>query len=322
MDTFLQRHQNQIQGVISCFDRIIITGTFPDICYPSVLASLLYSKKIRLFDYPRWAEPYREEIRENAERVARENQIEIEFIKKNEFRKEKRIREIVKKRGEEPGLVHIFSAMERCASFQPWHDKKTGKTYLKPTESKCLHYYFYFIDKHLGLCYLRVPTWAPFRLQFYFNGHNALASKLNQQGIDYMFLDNSLVNITDYDRAQQFADHLQIDILHRRLDQYARQYCPVIRHFPSGCHWSLMQAEYATDVVFKRQEDLKPLYEEISRQAVLVVKAAMIFIPGLKEHGLSIIWGRPPSRCMTSTVLFFALKQRLMTSPFLNTTGR
>lgn len=31
---------------------------------------------------------------------------------------------------------------------------------------------------------MRVPTWSPFRLQFYFNGHNLLASKLdsNYQG--------------------------------------------------------------------------------------------------------------------------------------------
>ena len=35
-------------------------------------------------------------------------------------------------------------------------------------------YYFYFIDEDYGLCYLRVPTWAPFRLQFYCNAHNWL----------------------------------------------------------------------------------------------------------------------------------------------------
>jgi len=33
-------------------------------------------------------------------------------------------------------------------------------------DKKCLHYCFYFIDEEFGLCYLRVPTWAPFRLQF------------------------------------------------------------------------------------------------------------------------------------------------------------
>ena len=46
---------------------------------------------------------------------------------------------------EQPGLVHVFSAMEPCASYTPWHDKKTGCTYLKPATSKCLHYYFYFV---------------------------------------------------------------------------------------------------------------------------------------------------------------------------------
>jgi len=48
------------------------------------------------------------------------------------------------------------------------------------TRNKCLHYYFYFINEELGLCYLRVPTWCPFRLQFYFNGHNRLARTENR----------------------------------------------------------------------------------------------------------------------------------------------
>ncbi len=62
----------------------------------------------------------------------------------------------------------------RIFTYRPWHDKATGKTFLKFDQSKCLHYYFYFIDKKLGLCYLHVPTWAPFRLQFYMNGYNLL----------------------------------------------------------------------------------------------------------------------------------------------------
>ncbi|MEQ6340844.1 MAG: hypothetical protein M3A44_04115 [Gammaproteobacteria bacterium] len=45
-------------------------------------------------------------------------------------------------------------------------------TFLRSTPGKCLHYYFYFIDEEVGLCYLRVPTWRPFRLQFYCNGHS------------------------------------------------------------------------------------------------------------------------------------------------------
>ena len=70
------------------------------------------------------------------------------------------------------GLLHIISAMEACDTYKPWHDKHTHRTFLRPDTGKCLHYYFYFIDAELGLIYLRVPTWCPFRLQFYCNGHS------------------------------------------------------------------------------------------------------------------------------------------------------
>ena len=75
-------------------------------------------------------------------------------------------------------------AMEACPSYGPWHDKGSGNTFLRAQSGKCLHYYFYFIDEEFGLCYLRVPTWAPFGLQFYCNGHSALALSLEREGIE------------------------------------------------------------------------------------------------------------------------------------------
>jgi hypothetical protein len=109
------------------------------------------------------------------------------------------IKAIVAERGNEPGLVHIFSAIA-CRSF----------TFLKPTPGKCLHYYVYFIDPDLGRCYLRVPTWAPFRLQFYFNGHNALARQLHKAGIAFTLRDNAFLDIADWDRAQALADRFSL----------------------------------------------------------------------------------------------------------------
>jgi hypothetical protein len=43
--------------------------------------------------------------------------------------------------------------------------------------------------------------------------------------------------------------------------------------FGVGYHWSLMQVEYSTDLVFRSETTLGPLYEQLSRQAVLAVKA-------------------------------------------------
>jgi hypothetical protein len=163
MAALTERYASKIRGVLSCFDRVVITGTLPDICYADAMSSHLRSKGIRIFDYTQFVEPLRDEIRFQAEELAQKNELEIEFIRKKDFRKEERIKEIIARRGDHPGLVHIFSAMESCPSFKPWHDKKTGKTFLRGTEAKCLHYYFYFILEDLGLCYLRVPTWARHR---------------------------------------------------------------------------------------------------------------------------------------------------------------
>jgi len=273
MQLFTERHAEKIRGSLGCYDRVVITGTCPSIGHAEAATTYFYIHKIRIFDYAQWASSFRDEIRANAEWLARENGLEVEFIRKRNFRKEDRVKKVLEQRGAHPGLVHVFSAMEPCDSYQPWHDKKTGKTFLKWDAGKCIHYYFYFIDPELGLCYLRVPTWAPFRLQFYYNGHNELAAKLAKKGIAYTMMDNAFADIADWGKAQQMADSIRPDRLHKRLDRLAQLYCPVIRHFCSY-HWSLMQLEYATDIVFRRQADLQPLYEELVRTAIHAVKPA------------------------------------------------
>jgi hypothetical protein len=271
--TILDRYSKQIEGVLSCFDRVVIRGTLPGLCFAAGMTSYLNQQGIRIFDYPRFAEPLRDEIRANAERLAAESGVEIEFMRKSTSRKEDRIQEILAERGHHPGLVHILSAMEACDSYKPWFDKGTRRAFLKPDSGKCLHYYFYFVDEELGLCYLRVPTWCPFRLQFYFNGHNWLASKLRRAGMIHQVLDNAFVAIEDFDAAQRLSDEVDIAGLHRTLDGYAKVFCPIIRNLGVDYHWSLMQIEYATDIIFKRQIDLKPVYEVIARTAIHAVKA-------------------------------------------------
>jgi hypothetical protein len=273
MSLLTDRYVEQIAGVISCYDRLVITGTLPGVCYAEGMAAYLRSQGIRLFDYARFVEPLREEIRQNAERLAREHGLAIEFIRAvHAFRKEERIRAILATRGEQPGLVHICAAMEPCTAFMPWHDKATGRTTLRYKDGKCLHYYFYLIDPEFGLCYLRVPTWAPFRLQFYCNGHNWLSGQLRQDGIAVAPLDNTFRALGDYAHAQALADAFPAARLHRTLDALAAHYCPVLAHFGVTYHWSLMQVEYATDLIFRRQDDLRPLYETLVRTAVHAVK--------------------------------------------------
>lgn len=277
MASLLERYSDKIRGVISCYDRVIIKGTLPGFCYAQGMTSYLYLQKIRIFDYPKWAEPLKEQIRANAEEIAEKNGITIEFLRKaKDFRKEELIKKILKKRGDHPGLVHIFSAMEPCESYKPWHDKTTGKTFLKPDSGKCLHYYFYFIDPKFGLCFLRVPTWAPFKVTFYFNGHNRLASQLDKKKIGNRLLENAFTNIDDFSQAQKLSDDFSVSCLHQSLDHFVSLYCPVVKNLGTSYHWSLSQVEYSTDIVFKKQEDLKNIYDALTRTAIHAVKPDQI----------------------------------------------
>jgi len=268
-----EKYAEQISGTLTCYDRIIIQGIIPEWSHAEGMSGYFYGNSLKVFEYAKFSQPLTEKVRENAENIAKANGIEIEFIRKTQaFRKEDRIRAIMEEKGVTEGLVHIFSAMESCNTYKPWHDKVSGKTYLKYETSKCLHYYFYFIDRELGLCYMRVPTWCPFRLQFYMNGHNLLAYKLNKRGIAYELLDNAFISISDFETAQKLSDRINPEGLHKILDIFAERYCPIAKTFGMGYAWTIMQAECATDIVFKKQEYLQPMYDEIIRTAIHTVK--------------------------------------------------
>ena len=138
----------------------------------------------------------------------------------------------------------------------------------------------------LGLGYVRVPTWCPFRLQVYLNGHHWLAAQLRQHRIDFTLLDNAFTQIADWKQAQRLADSRQAEKIHHKLDEFAQRYCPVIARWAASYHWSPDQTEYATDIVFRRQADLQGLSDNLTRTAIHAVKPEHVatFL-GKKVHG-------------------------------------
>ena len=145
----LDRYAKDIEGILGCYDRLIITGRLVDVGHPNALTALLRRLNIRCFDLGVFAEPLRDQVRDNALRLARQAGLEIQYLERKGLRKEARGAEMLERRGRHPGLVHIFSAMEACQCFKPWHDEPSGRAGLKLTGGRCLHYSFYFIDERL-----------------------------------------------------------------------------------------------------------------------------------------------------------------------------
>ena len=68
-----ERYCERLAGVLSCYDRIIVTGTLPGACYADGMTAFLSARQVRIFDYPRFAEPLRDRVRERAATALRES---------------------------------------------------------------------------------------------------------------------------------------------------------------------------------------------------------------------------------------------------------
>jgi hypothetical protein len=113
----VERYASNLHGVLSCFDRIIIVGTLPGACYAQGMTSFLYQQSIRIFDYPKFAEPLRDRIRDRAHAVCAEAGIEIEHVSKSHIRKEELVARVLAARGDEPGLVHAKKGTKKGDSI-------------------------------------------------------------------------------------------------------------------------------------------------------------------------------------------------------------
>ena len=270
------RFAGDIKGVISCFDRLVNFGSFEKICYPQAMETFLRDSNVLLLDYQKsFANSLRLEIVAQVKEFAKRKGIDIEHVQAS-VRKEAFVAKRVQQRRGQPGVVCILSAMESCRCFKVRKNAETGYLGLQSSPGKCLHFYVYWIDETLGLCYLRIPTWAPFRLQGYCNGHDWLERQLKANGIHYNKADNCFLHISDFDKAQELANGFRPIHLHRPFNKMVRQVIPAAAKF-GQVQWSLYQAEWATDIVFKNDRVLPELYQEITRTAIHEVKCPDVY---------------------------------------------
>jgi hypothetical protein len=66
IELLAERHTAQIAGGLGCRDQILIFGTLPGICFAGGMTPFRYARNIRIFDYPKFAEPFRNRWRKRA----------------------------------------------------------------------------------------------------------------------------------------------------------------------------------------------------------------------------------------------------------------
>jgi hypothetical protein len=272
MERFLLRHKDRIAGSISGFDRMRFQGTLRWMAHVEGMGKFLNSQGVLLKDFGEYVEKVSQQIKQYACSVAETKGRPVQYLASSSDSKEDIAMKIAERDGIQEGLIVLLTCVEPCQSFDIQKDKKQKQLKLVGRWRKCLHLYFYWLDREYGLMHLRLQTWAPFTIQVCINGREWLARQMDRDGIGYEKHDNCFTRIDDLKRAQQLFDLLDQQSWAGWLEKLAAGIHPFLRaksdlHF-KPYYWSLGQGEYATDILFREPSALKEIYPALLQHAI------------------------------------------------------
>jgi len=261
---FVVKHPEQIAGVLSCFDRVILRGYLP-LSYAKGLEGFLYQQKVLLKDFKDYAPQVAERVKEHVKRLVEQAGAPYRHLPTKEPMEEQ-ARQRAKDQGIREGIVCGFSQLETCRSFR---FEYKGRPRLRGDFRRCLVLYVFVMHAVLGLIHVKIHTWLPLTMQVYVNGHDFVARKLEALGVAYTLPDNAFSAVGDWAAAQACADRFVKQNWPKLLGALAQQFNPLLEHELQGqeYYWVMDQAEYATDVVFRKASALASLYPRLVEHA-------------------------------------------------------
>ena len=273
MQSFVSRHQQQIQGTLSGFDRLRFVGSLLRLSYVEGLASFLAVTGVLLKEFGDYMLGLSGRIKQASERLA-ETTVSgrVHYLSSGIESKEDFVRALPGS-AQPSGLIAVLSCVEPCRSYELHRNPQTKHLELRPALRKCLHHDFYLDHPVFGPMHVRLQTWLPFQVKVVLNGREWLARQLDAAGIGYLKKDNTFVALDDFERAQALLDaQLQVN-WPIALNELVGQFHPVHAEWmpaccPVGYYWSVDQSEWATDVVFRSAEDLAALYPRLVRHGI------------------------------------------------------
>ena len=271
METFVKRHEKDIIGLLHGFDRMRFRGTLRSISYADGFDRFLGAVGVRYKDFGSYVQGLSERLKDHARQVAARAGRPLEYLASSRQEKEAVAKAIAERDGITEGLVCVLSCVEPCMSFCIRRDGSGGVRFCSE-QRKCLHLYYYYLDREFGLMHVRLSTWVPFAIQVCLNGREYLSRRMTKAGIGFEQRDNCFVRIDQLAQAQRMMRDLEERKWERLLKSLAARVNPLIgRRGGLDLHpyyWSIRESEYATDVMFKDATALHRVYGALSRHAI------------------------------------------------------
>ena len=271
MDTFIQRHRQDVIGVLSGFDRMRFRGTLRSISYAQGVDRFLGAVGVRYKDFKEFALGLSRRLIQHAEQVAKRAGRPFEYQASSGQDKQARAEQIAAGDGITEGLVCILRAVEPCMSFSIRRNGQGGFGF-RYEQRKCLHLYYYYMDREFGLMHVRIATWLPFSIHVCLNGREYLARRMVKAGIGFEQRDNCFVWIEDMERAQQMLADMEGRKWERWLKMLVGRVNPLLSKAVGldlhPYYWSVSESEYATDVLFRDSAALARVYPALADHAI------------------------------------------------------
>jgi hypothetical protein len=179
MHEFIAKHEEQITGILSGFDRLVFRGTLRSIAHAGGMKQYLWANQILLKDFGAHVERVSREIKEASLAEAASLGRPVQYLSSSQVSKEDIARGIASREGIRDGLVCVLSCVEPCWSYEIHRNREAKKLELEPRRRKCLFLYQYWQHPVFGFMNARIQTWFPFAAQICLNGREWLARKLN-----------------------------------------------------------------------------------------------------------------------------------------------
>jgi hypothetical protein len=270
--SFVSKFGDQISAILHGFDRVRLRGTVRELYCPQVMEAYLSKQHILFKDFGQLVTRTTAALKAATEAFAQKWSRPVEYVASSQRSKEEIAREIAQRDGIDEGLIAVLSAVEPCHSYQLRGNRETHQLELRMQTRKCLHFYFYFEHPLFGFMHLRLQSWFPFRVDVCVNGRHWLARQLDKAGIAYTKRENAILWVEDPLKAQalleeqvQFHWAEALDALLKEVHPTSASICA-----PLGLryYWSMSESEYASDVLFKRPEDLARIYPSLVHHGI------------------------------------------------------
>jgi len=289
-------HEERVVGKLSCFDRLLFKGHLTRLYPDGAFAHFLRAQDVLLKGFGRYVKQMTDELKAHAIAACEQSGRPYRYLPEAATRaragssKEELARAIAARDGVEQGLICVLATVEPCVSFDVVGNAAAQRLEIVRRRRKCLHLYYYFLDREFGFCHVRIQSWFPFEVQVWVNGREWLARQLDARGVGYRRHDNALLAVDDLALAAKLAERLAHRAWPRLLNAFARRVNPHLETFQragfGGYYWVLEQAEVATDVMFASRRALEPLYPELVAHAASAFSAEDVLrFLGRKLHG-------------------------------------